>query len=840
LQPLSDPENMDSRRPPLPSFSPDDFLGRTFLMEPQDNGERHRARISRIIYDSPESDDAEDPKQDVVKFLLSIEGKEADEIVAYNDILDYLERQEQEESEGDQLWKFREITAHQGPLAKTDKDYKGSKWNVLVEWETGECTYEPLDVIASDDPVTCAVYAKRNGLLDTPGWKQFRGIAKRHKRMIRMVKQSQLKQSRRSPIYKFGFRVPRSHKEAVEIDTINGNTRWQDAERLELAQIDEYDTFKDHGRAVYNEKGHVQNTPGPDYKRIRVHMVYDVKHDGRHKARLVADGNLTQVPVEAVYSGVVSLRGLRMVTFLSQLNDLELWGADVGNAYLESKTKEKIFIVAGPEFGQRQGHVLSIHKSLYGLRTSGKRWHERFADTLQDLGFKPSKADSDIWMRKAGKVWEYIAVYVDDLAIAMKNPQEFIDRLTNDYKYKLKGTGPIKYHLGLDYHTDPDGTLCTTPAKYIGKMMSSYQNMFGELPREYSSPLEQNDHPELDQSKECGAEDARKYLHMIGSLQWLISLGRFDIYPATMTMGRFRLQPRVKHLDRLKRMYGYVKKTKDGTVRIRTEEPDYSSLPEQGDNWSHSIYGDVKEDLPRDMPEALGKRVVLTTYVDANLMHDLITGRSVTAVLHLINKTPFEWYSKRQATVETATFGSEFVAARTAVDQIIDIRTSLRYLGVPVHAKTFMFGDNESVVKNATLPHSTLNKRHVALSYHRVREAIAAKIVGFYHTRSETNPADLLSKHWSFVKAWPLLRAMLFWKGDTSLAPKHVGPTKEEKKQDILPHERTKGECYRIPQNGDSVENLVPRDIGTEAFLLEQRSSRSNHVGPTSVSMSYI
>jgi hypothetical protein len=93
-------------------------------------------------------------------------------------------------------------------------------------------------------------------------------------------------------------------------------------------------------------------------------------------------------------------------------------------------------------------------------------------------------------------------------------------------------------------------------------------------------------------------------------------------------------------------MYGYVKKTKDGTVRIRTEEPGYSSLPEQGDNWSHSIYGDVKEDLPRDMPDALGKRVVLTTYVDANLMHDLITGRSVTVVLHLINKTPIEWYSK--------------------------------------------------------------------------------------------------------------------------------------------------------------------------------------------------
>jgi ATP-dependent phosphoenolpyruvate carboxykinase len=111
-----------------------------------------------------------------------------------------------------------------------------------------------LDVIATDDPVTCAVYAKKNNLLDTPGWKQFKKIARRHKRLVRMLKQSKLRQSRRSPIYKFGFRVPRNHAEAVEIDTLNGNTKWQDAERLELAQIDEHNTFTDKGKATYGEE----------------------------------------------------------------------------------------------------------------------------------------------------------------------------------------------------------------------------------------------------------------------------------------------------------------------------------------------------------------------------------------------------------------------------------------------------------------------------------------------------------------------------------------------------------------------------------------------------------
>ena len=79
-----------------------------------------------------------------------------------------------------------------------------------------------------------------------------------------------------------------------------------------------------------------------------------------------------------------------MVIFLAELNKMELWGADVVNANLESYTKEKNYIVAGPEFGDREGHILIIRKALYGLRTSGQCYHEKFSGTLYDLGFAPS------------------------------------------------------------------------------------------------------------------------------------------------------------------------------------------------------------------------------------------------------------------------------------------------------------------------------------------------------------------------------------------------------------------------------------------------------------------
>jgi Reverse transcriptase (RNA-dependent DNA polymerase) len=120
------------------------------------------------------------------------------------------------------------------------------------------------------------------------------------------------------------------------------------------------------------------------------------------KARLVAGGHLTDTPVELVYSSVVSLRGIRLVAFLAELNGLQTWSTDVGNAYLESFTKEKVYIIAGPEFGDRQGHTLVIVKALYSLKSSGLRWRERFADVLKEMGFSSSRAEPDIWMRDRG------------------------------------------------------------------------------------------------------------------------------------------------------------------------------------------------------------------------------------------------------------------------------------------------------------------------------------------------------------------------------------------------------------------------------------------------------
>jgi hypothetical protein len=160
--------------------------------------------------------------------------------------------------------------------------------------------------------------------------------------------------------------------------------------------------------------------------------------------------------------------------------------------------------------------------------------------------------------------------------------------------------------------------------------------------------------------------------------------------------------------------------------------------------------------------------VILTHYVDANLYHNVLTGRSVTGVLHFLNGTPIDWYSQKQATVESATYGSEFVAARTCIEQIIDLCHTLRYLGVPVLEMSQIFGDNKTVVDSATKIHAKLHKRHTALLFHCVCKAMATGFIGFHHIPGSCNPADVLTKHWSYACVWSMLQPLLFWQDDTA------------------------------------------------------------------------
>jgi hypothetical protein len=279
----------------------------------------------------------------------------------------------------------------------------------------------------------------------------------------------------------------------------------------------------------------------------------------------------------------------------------------------------------------------------------------------------------------------------------------------------------------------------------------------------------EGDYPELDVTEELQFDGIRLYQSLIGALQWAVTLGRFDILMGVVTMSSFRVAPRQGHLDRLKRMYGYLKRNPDGAIRFRIGIPNHEArdTPKTYD-WMSTVYGNHKEELPDNMPEPKGKPFRTTTYADANLMHCLVTGRSMSGIIHLVNQTPIQWFCKKQNVVETATYGSEFMVARQATEQIMDLRYTLRMMGIPIDGPSWLFGDNQSVITSSNIPHSNLNKRHNALSYHRVREAIAAEILYFLHMDGKYNPSDILTKFLNWAKFWPLVQPLLFWKGETN------------------------------------------------------------------------
>jgi hypothetical protein len=220
--------------------------------------------------------------------------------------------------------------------------------------------------------------------------------------------------------------------------------------------------------------------------------------------------------------------------------------------------------------------------------------------------------------------------------------------------------------------------------------------------------------------------------------------------------------PREGHLKAVKRILSYLKRFPNGRVIIDTSYPDHSLYPiEDHSNWME-FYPDASEEIPKDLPHEKGPRVRMTVYVDADHAHDLVTWRSITGILVMLNNTPIRWISKRQKTVETSTYGSEWVASRIAMGLILEVRYMLRSLGVALDGPALMLWDSMSVVLNTTVPSSVLKKKHNAIVYHRVREAIAARIMRFACIKSEENVSDVLTKPWSNEKFDYLMKRWSF------------------------------------------------------------------------------
>jgi hypothetical protein len=266
-----------------------------------------------------------------------------------------------------------------------------------------------------------------------------------------------------------------------------------------------------------------------------------------------------------------------------------------------------------------------------------------------------------------------------------------------------------------------------------------------KLPTKEPTPMAQGYRPEIDVTTELDARRANYFQGLIGVLRWMCELGRIDILYDVAVLSSHLAMPREGHLDQVFHIFAYLKHHNRSSMVFDDQEPVFDETRFTKCDWAE-FYPGAAEVMPPNAPELRGKSVTTSAFVDADHAGCRVTRRSHTGVLIFINKAPILWYSKRQNTVETSTFGSEFVAAKIAVELIEGLRYKLRMMGIEIQGATNLFCDNDAVVKSATKPESTLKKRHNAIAYHRVRESQAAEVIRVCFEDGATNLADFLTK----------------------------------------------------------------------------------------------
>lgn len=386
--------------------------------------------------------------------------------------------------------------------------------------------------------------------------------------------------------------------------------------------------------------------------------------------------------------------------------------------------------------------------------------HFSHSQSLTDLGFKSSRADPDVWMRvntKADKsrYYECFLVYVDDCLVVSEDPKSIFSRLEQEYKYRLKDVGPPKRFLGAkigEVTLDGKRTWYISAQDYLEKAIDAVTERFGKLESLFSSsklqtPAPTNFHPEIDDTDFLDIDGTTLYQSYIGILRWAVELGRLDIAHFASTMAKFSIAPREGHLTAVIRCFAYLHKHIQSAIVFDADERDWSNTTWISKDWKRFYPDAVSEPLPPDMPEPLGEPVQLNLFFcDAAHATDLVTRRSTTGFVILVNGTPIQWYSKRQNTIESSTFGSEFVALKIATEANDALRYKLRMFGIPIAGPTNVFCDNNSVVTNVSNPESTLSKKHNAVAYHKVRETVAMNVIRVAHEPGKHNCSDVFTK----------------------------------------------------------------------------------------------
>jgi hypothetical protein len=620
-------------------------------------------------------------------------------------------------------------------------------WKLLVKWKDGSETWVPLKDLKESHPIEVSEFAKARGIDDEPAFAWWVPYTLRKRDIII----SAIKTRIRKTTHKYGIEIPNNIQHANKIDAANGNHYWRDALAKEM-----------HNVGIAFEVLENDTSPPVGWKKVTGHLVFDVKMDFTRKARWVLDGHKTDNPIGSTYAGVVSRDSVRIAFTYAALNGLDVWAADIRNAFLQAPSSQKDYIICGPEFGlENVGKIALIRRALYGGKAAGRDFRNHLRACMRHLDFVSCPADPDVWMRPAKKsdgseYYEYALIYTDDVLVVSENCERVLkDQIGRYFELKEESIGPPKLYLGGHVRkvelANGAKAWAFSSSQYVQsavKNVEEYLTARGmKLPSKAETPIRTSYRPELDVSSELGPCDGAYYQSLIGILRWMVELGRVDICLETSMMSSHLALPREGHLAQVYHMFAYLKKYHNSEMVFDPSDPAIDESEFERQDWTSSEFGHVqKEELPGNMPEPRGLGFIMRAKVDADHAADTVTRRSRTGFLVYLNSAPIYWSSKKQNSVESSSFGSEFIAMKQCCEYLRGLRYKLRMMGIPCEGPAYIFGDNQSVLFNTSIPDSTLKKKSQSIAYHLIREGSARDEWRTAYVNTHENEADLLTK----------------------------------------------------------------------------------------------
>ena len=501
-------------------------------------------------------------------------------------------------------------------------------------------------------------------------------------------------------------KIPHSYRHAMSTDP----NRWMIPMEIEMGTLKAKHTWD-----------LVRPPPGANI--MDSMWVYDIKWDGegnriKDKARLVGKGYTQQLGIDynETWAGVTRLESVRMTAAIAAKLDLKLWRIDFVGAYLNSLTKEDIYMKQPEGFVQPgfEDHVCKLVHTIYGTMQGAHDWYETLTNTYDKLGYTTSRADPCVRYKKENGGYTLTDTYTDDIFGASKSNGEVEKRKDEMGKeWEIKDVGENEYFLGMRVQQNIDeGTIRLTQRPYWEHVLNRFE--LTEIhPRNTPLPVgfsvDQSMSPKTDSERQEMAD--KPYRPVLGSVMWGQLATRPDLSFAVSLLSRFQADPGIEHWKGLMHVIGYIKNTMDYGLTY-SRDADLTPL----------------------------------AYVDADYGGCRDTRRSTSGYVFTMAGGAVTWSSKRQATVALSTVEAEYVAMSRCAQQMVWTQTWLDEVEIEHDTPGIIRGDSRGAIALTKTTKDHGKVKHIDIRHHYIRELVKSGAILFEQIASTDNLADLFTK----------------------------------------------------------------------------------------------